>query len=174
MGFFGLLGGLLGGVITSSIPTKLMTLIAIILLLCAFMLTFKKKKLTETSSSQRTSKRWFAFVFGIGIYNGAFGPGQATMMMQVMAQRGFDYMTCIGLTRIVTLSSGLGALVSYLASGYMIWSAAIPFSIGAIIGGQLAILAAPYLSQQYIKWILRALTLLLIGQLALQLIKEMI
>lgn len=171
-GLYGLIGGLIGGVITSSIPTRLMTFIATILLLFAFLFTFKKSSPSDHSPFQKSNKSWYAFIFGIGAYNGAFGPGQGTVMMQMSSQRGFDYMTCIGLTRINTLSSSLGALVSYLLSGFIVWSAAIPFCAGAIIGGQLALLTAPKLSQRHVKWMLRGLTLLLLCQLAVQLVEE--
>jgi len=161
----GLIAGIVGGLITTSIPEDWMKTIALILLIFIFLLTFiKPKQRTETSASAQT-KGLIPLFFGVGIYNGAFGPGQATILMHFLTRKGIDYLKVIGLTRANTVASGLGAVITYILSGDMIWSIGIAITLGGIIGGQLAIFIAPKMSKKFVHGLMRGVVILLILQL---------
>ena len=160
----GFIAGVIGGVITSSIPDAIMKTIAIILLLLVFLFTFIKPK-PNPHSNEKSVKELYPIFFGMGVYNGAFGPGQGSILMHYLTRKGIDYLKVIGLTRANTLASGLGAVITYILSGYMDWSIAIALTAGGIIGGQIAVFIAPKMSKKFVRVMMRAIVFLLIIQL---------
>jgi len=164
-GPIGLIAGVIGGLITTSIPEPLMKTIAIFLLVFVLVLSFVKPKEASRNSASKNPKGLMPIYFGIGVYNGAFGPGQGSLLMHFLSRKGIDYLKTIGLTRANTLASGLGAVVTYIFSGDMIWSVAFAITIGGIIGGQIAIFIAPKMSKKVVHHLMRVVVILLIIQL---------
>lgn len=79
--------------------------------------------------------------FGIGFYDGIFGPGTGSFLTM-----GFVLLFGLGLTRasahtkVLNVTSNLAALTLFIPSGDVIWSAAIVMAIGQIVGGYLGAL----------------------------------
>ena len=76
---------------------------------------------------------WWS-IFGSGIYNGYFGPGQGVMVIATLLRsRDFKDVN-IGKTLIVGLSSFFSATI-YLIAGVISWKFMAPLAIGCAIGG---------------------------------------
>ncbi|AZB42635.1 sulfite exporter TauE/SafE family protein [Bacillus sp. FJAT-42376] len=169
---FALAGGVTGGCISGMIPEDFMNAAALILLTFAFVLSVLKKREKDLPDRNRKlPAKSYPAIFGIGVYDGVFGPGQATLSMYMYFQLGLSYLSSIAYTRFQTFVSCVGAFTAYLFAGMVNFQIAIPLAIGSLIGAQLAIRTARRISFSSAKWIIRGVTLLLIGQIFYQFIQ---
>ena len=87
------------------------------------------------SAKRRFTDRaeWWS-IFGSGIYNGYFGPGQGVMVIAAL-MRSREYKDVnIGKTIIVGICSFFSAAI-YLFAGVVSWTFMAPLAIGCAIGG---------------------------------------
>ncbi|MFZ3589450.1 sulfite exporter TauE/SafE family protein [Bacillus sp. DJP31] len=161
----GISGGITGGLIATSISEKAMTTAAVFLLSFALVLSFIRKPKGDGHSTTKVSRKVYPLLYGIGIYDGMFGPGQATLQMYTYLHNGFSYLSAIALTRFLTFSSCLGAFSTYFLTGHLNWRVAPSLAVGSFIGAQLSVRVAGKLSSKHLQFILRALTVLLLVQL---------
>lgn len=166
---FALAGGAAGGWIASILEEDTLTTIAVILLCFAFLLALVRKPLAKATFRGTLSKKMYVSFFATSIYNGAFGPGQGTLLMYLLFYEGVSYLSAIGLNQISTFVSGAAAVVVFISAGDMIWGVAIPLTAGSLLGARIAIRVAHKLSRQYVNWLLRIVTFLLIVQLIVEL-----
>ncbi|MDM5316721.1 sulfite exporter TauE/SafE family protein [Fictibacillus sp. b24] len=169
-GSISLAGGICGGLIASSISREHLTIIALILLTGALFLTFIKTKKDVNPENETTQLplRKYPYLFGIGAYDGMFGPGQGTMQMQLFLRNGFTYIRTVSFTRFNTFLSCTGAVFTYLWAGHYMWGVAIPLTIGSICGAQAAVKLAPKLKTKQVTILMRTVTVMLILQLIIQ------
>ncbi|MDE8565671.1 sulfite exporter TauE/SafE family protein [Anoxybacillus rupiensis] len=162
-------GGITGGLLASSLPEKTMTAIAIALLTFALSLQFFRKKMTQQRSAV-FSKKLYAPLYGISVYDGMFGPGQATLLMYTYLSTGLDYLSAIAFTRFQTFISCFGAFATYLYAGHVNWHIAPFLGLGSVIGAQVSVRLAQKLKQEHLSLILNIVTFLLIIQLVFKMI----
>lgn len=166
---FAIAGGAIGGIIASLLSNHALKIVAVILLCFAFILPFLKRTKPDTPFKNQLTKKMYASFFGTSVYNGAFGPGQGTLLMQSLFYEGVPYLQAVGLKQIGTFVSSAAAAVVFIYAGSMIWSVALPLTFGSMVGAQIAIRIAHKLSKHQVEWILRIITFLLILQLIYQL-----
>lgn len=82
--------------------------------------------------------------FGIGLYDGLFGPGTGTFaIIAFTSLMGFDLRTAGGNAKVLNLASNYASLVTYLAGGYVVFAVGIPCAasgiVGNLIGSRLAL-----------------------------------
>ncbi|MEW5322493.1 sulfite exporter TauE/SafE family protein [Geobacillus thermoleovorans] len=158
-------GGATGGAIASLLSERTMTIIAIILLMFALCLQLFKKQPKQAAVAPALPKTLYPILCGISVYDGMFGPGQATMLMYAYLRAGMDYLSAMALTRFQTFISCFGALTSYLYSGHVNWHIAPFLAIGSLIGAQASVRVAQKLKQSQLRLLLHTITFLLIVQL---------
>lgn len=163
-------GGILGAYFTSQLNGEVMTVIALFLLLFALGLNLLKKPQEQKMAEHRLKKRLYPLVFGIGAYDGMFGPGQGTLLMYTFLHNGFTYIKSVAFTRFQTFLSCTGAFTAYALSGIMDWNIALSLAAGSILGAQIAVRFAAKLSFKQAAWLIRLITVLLILQLFYNLI----
>ncbi|MEN2768177.1 sulfite exporter TauE/SafE family protein [Ornithinibacillus xuwenensis] len=159
-----LCGGLSGGFIASLISEQHLYVIAIILLLFAFVTSVIGKRDFAGKHALQPSKVSIPGLYGIGIYDGLFGPGQGTLMFYLFAYLKIDYIRAVAYVRLATFSSCVGAAMMYIVSGKVIWGLTIALLCGSVIGAQIGVRIAAKLKPNYIKPILRIVTLAIIIQ----------
>lgn len=160
-----LIGGVTGGVIASNISEKHMYVVVSILLIFAFITSFIGKKGFTGEEALKISKKSMAGLYSIGIYDGLFGPGQGTLMLFLFSYLNISYIRAVGFVRLATFSSCLGAAVTYIATGEIIWPLTIALLVGSVTGAQAGVRIAEKLNPDYVKPILRIVTVLLIVQI---------
>lgn len=161
-------GGLTGGFIASQLSASNLYVLAIFLLAFAFLTSFiGKGNFTGEEPLKLTSVSGTG-LFGIGIYDGLFGPGQGTLMLYLFSYLNITYVKSVGLVRLATFSSCFGAAISYISSGVIIWPLTLALMAGSITGAQLGVRIAEKIKPQYVKPILRIVTALLILQLVIE------
>lgn len=164
-------GGLIGGLITNQISEKLMTTTAIVLLSGAFILTLVKKPVFEENNHWNMPKKIIPYLFFISVYDGMFGPGQATLLMYTFLLSGSSFLQAVAYSRFQTFISCSFAFIPYLSNGNFNWEVALFYTLGSLTGSVLAIRIAPRIPISFIKKLLHFITIALIVSLCLQLYK---
>lgn len=161
-------GGLTGGFIASQLSASNLYVLAIFLLAFAFLTSFIGKGNFTGEEPLKLTRVSGPGLFGIGIYDGLFGPGQGTLMLYLFSYLNIAYVKSVGLVRLATFSSCFGAAISYISSGVIIWPLTLALMAGSITGAQLGVRIAEKIKPQYVKPILRLVTALLILQLVIE------
>ncbi|EPD51046.1 hypothetical protein HMPREF1210_02237 [Paenisporosarcina sp. HGH0030] len=161
-------GGVTGGFIASQLSANNLYALAIFLLAFAFVTSFIGKGNFTGEEPLKLTKVSGPGLFGIGIYDGLFGPGQGTLMLYLFSYLNIAYVKSVGLVRLATFSSCFGAAISYIISGAIIWPLTLALMAGSITGAQLGVRIAEKIKPQYVKPILRVVTALLILQLVVE------
>ncbi|GGA88754.1 sulfite exporter TauE/SafE family protein [Ornithinibacillus halotolerans] len=159
-----ILGGLSGGYIATRISGELLSIIAIFLLMFALVTSMIGKRNFTGGNILKMNKISLPGMYGIGIYDGLFGPGQGTLMLFLFAYLRIDYIRAVGYVRLATFSSCIGAATIYITFGKIIWGLTIALLFGSVIGAQIGVRVAEKLKPSYIKPILRIVTLAIIIQ----------
>jgi|SRR5690606_741390 len=158
-------GGISGGFIASKISAENMYWVAVVLLLFAFIISFVGKGDFTGSEPLKFNKISAPGLYSIGIYDGIFGPGQGTLMLYLYNHLNVAYIQAVGLVRLATFSSCFGAAMTYIATDKIIWPTTIALLLGSLTGAQIGVRIAQKLKPQYVKPILRIVTVLLIIQI---------
>ena len=161
-------GGITGGFIASQLSASNLYILAIILLAFAFLTSFIGKGNFTGEEPLKLTAVSGPGLFGIGMYDGLFGPGQGTLMLYLFSYLNIAYVKSVGLVRLATFSSCFGAAISYISSGVIIWPLTLALMAGSITGAQLGVRIAEKIKPQYVKPILRIVTALLIIQLVVE------
>ncbi len=73
--------------------------------------------------------------FGIGMYDGFFGPGTGTfLILAFTVVLGFGLLTACGNTKVVNFASNIAAVATFMASGDIDYGLGIPCALSAILG----------------------------------------
>ncbi|MFJ6936910.1 TSUP family transporter [Streptomyces sp. NPDC101132] len=98
----------------------------------------KRNKHAETLTELHGLTLWLwvpLLCFGIGFYDGFFGPGTGSMLIL-----GFHLLLRVGLVessataKVFNLASNVGALVAFVISGHILWLIGIPMLLANIAG----------------------------------------
>lgn len=162
------IGGVSGGIIANSLSSKNLYILAIILLLFALVTSMIDKRNFTGGNALKPTRFSIPGLYGIGIYDGLFGPGQGTLMFYLFAFLKVDYIKAVGYVRLATFSSCIGAATMYITSGKIIWGLTVALLCGSVIGAQIGVRIAEKIKPQYMKPILRIVTLAIIVQLVLE------
>ncbi|WP_027963600.1 sulfite exporter TauE/SafE family protein [Halalkalibacillus halophilus] len=157
-----LAGGIAGGLIASSIPANVMYILALSLLLFAFLFSFISKGTFDGTNHFQLKRKGTPLLFGIGIYDGMFGPGQGTLMFYVFSYMKIAYYRAVGLMRIATFASCFGAAISFISAGHIIWSITGVLIVGSLIGAKIGVGLAGKINPHQVQILLRIVTALLI------------
>lgn len=107
-------------------------------LLIAFALYFiLSPKLGDQARAQRISKNAFAATagFGIGFYDGFFGPGTGTFfVIAFVTLLGYSLPNATAGTKLLNFTSNIAGLILFAFSGQIIWLLGFTMGIGQIIG----------------------------------------
>ena len=72
---------------------------------------------------------------GVGVYDGFFGPGAGTFyIMALSAGLGMGLAEATADTRVINLASNIGALVTFISHGVVLWRLALPGMACTMLG----------------------------------------
>ena len=136
-------GAFLGALAVKSVDTALLQVaVPVALILIALYFAFSPK-LTDEDSHARLQFAVFAPVMGFvtGFYDGVLGPGTGLFMtIGFVTLFGLGLIRASGHTKVLNLTSNLGALALFIPSGDVIWPVAGVMIVGQIVGGYLGAL----------------------------------
>jgi uncharacterized protein len=160
-----MIGGVSGGFIASNIPGEDMYVVALCLLVFAFFASFLGKGNFTGDGPLKVSGKGVTGLYAIGIYDGLFGPGQGTLMFYLFGHLNIAYIRAVAYVRLATFSSCLGAAITYISTGAVIWPVTIVLMLGSLTGAQIGVRIAGKLKPNYVKPILRVTTVAIIVQI---------
>lgn len=147
-------GAFLGALAVKSVDTTLLNY-AVPVMLIAIALYFSfAPRLTDADSHSRLSFALFVPVMGfsIGFYDGIFGPGTGSFFtIGFVTLFGLGITRAAGSTKLLNLTSNIGALALFLPSGNVVWSVAAAMAVGQVIGGYLGALTGIRFGARLIK-----------------------
>lgn len=166
-----IIGGGLGAVITSFLPENLLNIIAIVLLVFAFIVSVQSRKWyniepNHTNSHMKISPKVMSFL--IGVYDGGFGPGSTTFSIIYFIKSKFSYVKSIQFSRVLNFGSCLGAFIIFYRTGFLQWDYSIALATGSIIGTQIALKVVSKIPLKFAKGLITTILILLIVQVAWQ------
>jgi uncharacterized membrane protein YfcA len=133
-------GSALGALLVQHLGSELLARL-VPLLLIGFALYFLfSPRISDLDSTQRISLPTFALTigFGVGFYDGFFGPGTGTFFaMGFVALLGFGMRRATAHAKLLNLTSNLAALLFFLLGGHVVWSLALIMAGGQLAGGWL-------------------------------------
>lgn len=133
-------GSFLGAVAVKSIDTSVLQVaVPVALILIALYFAFAPK-LTDADRHARLTFGAFVPVMGflIGFYDGLLGPGTGSFMtMGFVTLFGLGVTRAAANTKVLNLTSNLGALALFIGTGDVVWPAVAVMAIGQMIGGYL-------------------------------------
>lgn len=97
-------------------------------------------KLGEEDRQKRVSYAVFSFTaaFGIGFYDGFFGPGTGSFFsLAFITLLGFNLAKATAHAKVLNFTSNIASLIFFMIGGQIMWSLGIAMMIGQIIGAHL-------------------------------------
>jgi len=110
-----------------------------LLLLVVFIYTLFSKDLGTKTTPPKIAYHLFFLLFGLGLgfYDGFFGPGTGSFWTAaLLIFLGMDMKKASGTTRILNFTSNIVALILFIISGNVLYSAGLCMAAGQIIGAR--------------------------------------
>ena len=158
--FFGvsLLGGTAGALLLIFTPPSAFDQLIPLLLLVATVLFATGPRLTAALREKRGKDTALSFgavlliQFLIAIYGGYFGGGMGMMMLAAYSLLGMtDVHRMNGLKAVLAVAINLAALVTFVASGVIVWTQGVLMTAGAILGGYGGAALARRIAQKHVR-----------------------
>jgi uncharacterized protein len=140
----GVLGSLAGARVLLMVrPEPLKPIVLVLLLLAAAIVMWPRKPTTGRPHAWAMAAL-VPVAFGLGFYDGFFGPGVGSMLIVAFVLLFGDSLTqASGNAKVVNLASNLAALALFSATGTVAWAVALPMAAanaaGAFMGARLAV-----------------------------------
>ncbi|MEA0562152.1 sulfite exporter TauE/SafE family protein [Lysinibacillus irui] len=168
-----LVGGTLGGLFASLMSSQTLTLIAIILLGFALIMSFMGGADFGEKERFTMNRKNGPILLGVGFYDGMFGPGSSTLALYTYAHEKISYIKAVGLSRVGVFAMCSGAAITYIATGKIEWPLTLILMVGSTIGAQIGIVLARKVKANQVKLLLRIVTIVLIVQLVYDFIHQL-
>ena len=130
-----LLGSWVGSNLTLLVPERVFMIVMLIALPLIAIYVLTHKTLARDTEAEITTRTWgvaLASAFGIGMYDGFYGPGTGTFLMLLLT--GMAHLTlrqAAGITKVINLSSNILALYVFLSNGTVL----LPLGLSAAVFG---------------------------------------
>lgn len=137
------IGSFLGALAVKSIDTTVLQYAVPVALIAVALYFAFAPKLTDEDSHARLSVVIFVPVMGfaIGFYDGILGPGTGSFLtLGFVTLFGLGVTRAAGHTKVLNLTSNIGALALFIPSGNVVLPVALAMIIGQIVGGYLGAL----------------------------------
>lgn len=162
------IGSALGAYVVYLLPEALMKNIIVVLLVAVAIYTYRRKDWGDNSTVGKLSVGALiaaaVMAFGIGFYDGFFGPGTGSFLIFGFLFLGFDFVTAAGNAKALNFASGIGALLSFAMSGTVLYTHGAIMAVGMIAGAIFGSRMAIKKGASYVRPLYLFVTTLLIGK----------
>jgi hypothetical protein len=158
----GVVGGIIGGVLLLNTGERVFRMLVPFLILLASGLLAVQDPLrawimrrSGQTGSATTPERWAALPIGLAaIYGGYFGAGLSVIVLAVLGLMLDDTLTRLNAAKqSIAFSANIAAAIFFVASGQVVWPAALVMAVGALIGGTLGGRLAGRIKPATLRWI---------------------
>jgi uncharacterized membrane protein YfcA len=142
-----LVGAVGGAFAVRHIPSDFLRPLVVVMLLSVTLYTFFKKSWGQQSSFsglKAKSAVWMGIAaFGLGFYDGFFGPGTGSFLIFVFLALGFDFVMAAGNAKVLNFASNIASLATFVSFGLVNYRYGLPMGAamiaGSLIGSRIAI-----------------------------------
>lgn len=155
---FTFIGSLLGAVVVMALPNEFLKPLVSVLIIGVALYCYVRPELGIEHSYGGLSKRLRyltqAAAFGLGFYDGFFGPGTGIFLAFFFIRTvQCDFLRATANTKVLNWASNLAALAYFLIGGSIRFDLGVPMLIANIAGGYLGAHTAIARGSAFIKWI---------------------
>ena len=150
----GLAGSCAGALIVLAIPAEPLKPTLAVLLVAALAVALWGKP----SGSGRLPQRWrlatLGIAFGLGAYDGFFGPGTGSLLIIAMSLSfGDGYTRASANAKVVNLASNLAALAVFGFRHAVLWPVALAMAVGNALGAFVGARIAIQRGDRWVRWV---------------------
>lgn len=138
-----------GSSLLARVNNNFMKPLLLVILVAVAIYTYSNKNFGRHAKKNHgfVTELWYCLLISliIGFYDGFVGPGAGSfLIMAFISFLGYDFLKASAHAKFVNLSTNLGSIVFFMASGKIIYSIALPMAVcnalGGFFGAKLAIL----------------------------------
>lgn len=170
-----LTGAIVGAMLATLIPEDAFTPIILAVLIGVGAFTVLKPQM-----GVHTVQRWhgarhviaaMVIGFGIGMYDGALGPGTGSFFVILLVSvLGYAFMPASALGKIANFCTNLGALIFFIPAGHVIWPLGLAIGAANLVGGYLGARMAVSKGSRFVRMVF----IVVVGALIVKLSWDMI
>ena len=134
------IGATLGTILIQQVDASIVKKILPFLIFAIGVYFLVTPKLGDEDRQQRLSYVMFAFSagFGIGFYDGFFGPGTGSLLsLACVTLLGFNLARATAHAKVLNFTSNIASLIFFLIGGQIMWSVGLAMMVGQFIGANL-------------------------------------
>jgi hypothetical protein len=134
------IGATLGTILIQQVDASIVKKILPFLIFAIGVYFLLTPKLGDEDRQQRLSYVMFAFTagFGIGFYDGFFGPGTGSFLsLACVTLLGFNLAKATAHAKVLNFTSNIASLIFFLIGGQIMWSVGLAMMAGQFIGANL-------------------------------------
>ena len=134
------IGATLGTILIQQVDASIVKKILPFLIFAIGVYFLVTPKLGDEDRQQRLSYAMFAFSagFGIGFYDGFFGPGTGSLLsLACVTLLGFNLAKATAHAKVLNFTSNIASLIFFLIGGQIMWSVGLAMMAGQFIGANL-------------------------------------
>ena len=129
------LGSGIGTLLVSTIPNETLQSVIPILLISAALFFITNKGPKNSNANNKFLIVFNLIVFGIGFYDGFFGPGTGSFfVLSFVIIKGVNIMQATAVTKLLNFASNFAAFIIFAIQGYVIWSLGLTMAVAQIAG----------------------------------------
>jgi uncharacterized membrane protein YfcA len=167
------LGSLTGATLLLRVrPEPLRPIVLGLLVAVAFLITFRRPKEKVSEAKPAATVPLLAMAFGLGVYDGFFGPGVGTMLIVAYATLFGDRLVrASGNAKVNNLASNLAAVLLFGYRGTVLWSVALPMAFANAVGATLGSRVAVRQGDRFIRGVVLTVVCLLVTKIGLDMLR---
>lgn len=136
-----LVGSVLGVLTALKIDQRFLQIIILVLIFATAIYTIAKKDFgSENKFTGLTRKNIIQggiFAFGLGFYDGFFGPGTGSFLIFLfISVFRFDFTIAAGNSKVLNFTSNIASLLMFALNGKILYLAGIPMALAMIVGAR--------------------------------------
>ncbi len=102
--------------------------------------------------------------FGLGFYDGFFGPGTGSFLIFFFLALGFDFVMAAGNAKVLNFASNIASLAAFVSFGLVNYGYALPMGAAMIAGSLIGSRFAIRKGSSYVRPLFMSICSLLVGK----------
>ena len=168
------IGSVIGVLTVRQVPPDFLRPLVVVMLIAIAIYSVAKKNWGADKNVHVTHKNYLlgvALIFGLGFYDGFFGPGTGSFMLFLYLMMGYGFLGAAANARAANFASNLAGVMVFTACGLVNFSYALPMGCGMILGAHFGAKMAISKGAAYVRPLFIVMTVILIGKQIIELFK---
>ncbi|HTS82321.1 MAG TPA: TSUP family transporter [Myxococcaceae bacterium] len=163
----GFLGSLLGASLVLWVRPDVLRPVVLVLVVAAAAFVVLRPPLGGTRPASAAIAPAAALAFGVGAYDGFFGPGTGTLLIVGLAGLlALPLQQASAEAKAINFASNLAAAFLFAVRGTVVWHTALPMAAGQLVGGWLGAHLTIRGGERVVRWVVLAVVTALVVRLS--------